>query len=85
LAHRFSNPRVYRIRVCERCQRQADSGTVGDTCPASGCEGALTELEVVPLEQARRWRLERNPADEKVERLHAELVDPFGIGGRSEA
>jgi hypothetical protein len=77
LANRFYAANTYRVIVCNRCQRQADLGAVGEPCGASSCDGALTELEVVPLSVARRWRIERNDADEKVERLHAELVDTF--------
>ncbi len=80
MARRFITPHIYRVRVCERCERQADSGAVGGGCPFEGCDGTLRELEVVPLEQARTWRTERNAADEKVERLQAELVDTFGGG-----
>ena len=79
MARRFFASNVYRIAVCERCQRQATTGKVGEECDHEGCEGTLVEIEVVPLSAARRWRLERNAADEKVERLHAELVDTFEL------
>ncbi len=77
MARRFFASNTYTVVVCERCQRQAESGHAGDPCPIEDCDGELGRLEVVPLSVARRWRLERNAADEKVERLHAELVDTF--------
>lgn len=79
MARRFFASNIYTVLVCERCQRQAGSGDTGDACPVEGCDGSLARLEVVPLSAARRWRLERNAADEKVERLHAELVDTLKL------
>jgi hypothetical protein len=79
LARRFFASNIYTVLACERCQRQAESGEVGEPCPVGGCDGSLARLEVVPLSVARRWRQERNAADEKVERLHAELVDTLKL------
>lgn len=79
MARRFFASNTYTVLVCERCQRQDESGEAGGDCRVEGCDGTLARLDVVPLSVARRWRLERNAADEKVERLHAELVDTFEL------
>ncbi len=79
MARRFFASNIYTVLACARCQRQAGSGDAGEPCPVEGCDGSLARLEVVPLSVARRWRLERNAADEKVERLHAELVDTLKL------
>jgi hypothetical protein len=79
LARRFFASNTYTVLVCERCQRQAESGEVGGGCRFEACDGTLARVDVVPLSVARRWRLERNAADEKVERLHAELVDTLKL------
>jgi len=79
VAQRFFAANTYKVQVCERCQRQAEFGAAGDACAFEGCEGTLMDLVVVPLSVARTWRLQRNAADEKVEKLHAELVDTFEL------
>jgi hypothetical protein len=72
---RFSTPIIYKVCVCDSCQRLERSGAVGDACPWEECDGQLVEIEVVPLSVA--WKLGPGLADEKVESLHAELAGIF--------
>jgi hypothetical protein len=74
---RFSDIPLYRICVCDACERQDKLGAEGDACTSEDCNGRLVEIEVVPLSAARKWRLERVLAEEKVEKLHAQLVGTF--------
>jgi hypothetical protein len=67
-------PIIYTVHVCDRCQRQAEVGTVGGACEFEGCDGTLTQLEVVPLSAAAGWRRHRAMSEGKVERLNAELA-----------
>jgi hypothetical protein len=76
-AGRFSDTPIYRICVCDSCERQEKVGAEGDPCSWEDCKGRLVEIEVVPHSAARQWRLERVLAEEKVEKLHAQLVGTF--------
>lgn len=73
-AHRFA-PVTYTIQVCDRCQRHEPAGVEGQACPLDECDGRLVETEVVPVSVAQHWRADRSLAEEKVERLHAQLAD----------
>ena len=77
MAVRRFAPVTYMIQVCDRCQRHEPAGVEGAPCPSDDCEGRLVETEVVPVAMARHWRADSSLAEEKVERLNAELADTF--------
>jgi hypothetical protein len=81
VSQRFHAPITYKVTVCDRCQRQADSETAGGACAFGGCDGTLTELDAVPLSVALEWRGEHVAAEGKVERLNAGLADTLLGGG----
>ena len=77
MANRRFAPVTYMIQVCDRCRRQEPTGVEGAPCPVDECEGRLVAIEVVPVSVAQHWRADSTLADEKVERLNAELADTF--------
>jgi hypothetical protein len=73
---------TYMVRVCERCNRIAPPDA-NASCPWDDCGGSLVEIEVIPLEIAKRWRRDLAVADQKIEAINGELAGAFGDGASS--
>jgi hypothetical protein len=73
---------TYMVRVCESCNRIAPP-EADESCPWGHCDGALVEIEVIPLAIAKRWRRDHAVADQKIEAINGELAGAFGDGASS--